>query len=172
MNSLGAHLFGMLVITCSQGCTQLSQSEIKFLETRELDLPYDEAYQAAANGLFSLGFTIEHSDKESGILTGRVHDPRTGLKIMNTVFFGLLGLAATTSADHSITFMLNPVESNMTQLRMQVVKNGKQIVDRKLMTRIWQQVEREAMLETKPVGPDPKKDSEDHTVAVVDTDEQ
>jgi hypothetical protein len=33
----------------------MTQTEIKMLETRELDLPYDDAYQAALNGLFSLG---------------------------------------------------------------------------------------------------------------------
>ena len=33
---------------------------------------------------------------------------------------------------------------------MKVIRNGKPVVDRKLMTQIWQQIEREAMLESRP----------------------
>lgn len=143
-------LAAAVLTVAGSGCATLTQSEIKFLETRELDLSYDDAYQAAANGLFSLGFTINHSDKESGILTGQRHDPRTGLKITNTILFGLLGLAATQSSDQAITFMLTSLEPEVTELRMKIVRDGKPAVDRKLMTKIWQGIEREAMLETRP----------------------
>ena len=135
---------------CSSGCTQLTQAEIKALETRELDLPFDEAYQAAANGLFSLGFAIEHSDKESGIITGKRKDLQTGAKIGAAVAFGVLGLLAVGDRDEVVTFMLTELEDNLTQLRMKIVINGKSVIDRKLMTKIWQQIEREAMLESRP----------------------
>jgi len=141
----------VLAVSLVVGCKTMTQSEIKFLETRELDLPYDNAYKAAANGLFSLGFAIDHSDKESGILSARQHDPRTGLKVSNAIFFGVIGLAATESVDHAITFMLTSVNPTLTELRMKVVRNGKAVVDRKLMTKIWQTIEREAMLATRPV---------------------
>jgi len=156
---------GFIVFGVGSGCARMTQAEIKFLETRELDLPYDEAYQAAANGLFTLGYTINHSDKESGILSGGVHDPRTGLKVANAVLFGVIGLAATQSVDHSITFMLTEVSDDVTQLRMKVVKNGKPVVDRKLMTQMWQSIEREAMLDTQPISTPPKP--EDEAVATV-----
>lgn len=135
---------------CSSGCTQLTQAEIKALETRELDLPFNEAYQAAANGLFSLGFAIEHSDKASGIITGKRKDPQTGAKIGAAVAFGVLGLLAVGDRDEAVTFMLTELEDNLTQLRMKIVINGKPVIDRKLMTKIWQQIEREAMLESRP----------------------
>jgi len=128
----------------------LTQAEIKMLETRELDLPYDEAYHAAANALFSLGFTVSHSDKSSGILSGARYDPNTGGKVAAALLFGVLGLAATEGRNEAVTFMLHSLEPNLTQLRMKVVVNGKPVVDRKLMTKIWQQIEREAMLESRP----------------------
>ncbi len=136
----------------SSGCatTTMTQAEIKFLETRELDLPYDEAYTAATNGLFSLGFTISHSDKESGILTGNRHDPRTGAKLTNALFFGVIGLAATSERNEAVSFMLNALSPEITLLRMKVVVDGKSVVDRELMTNIWQRIEREGMLETRP----------------------
>jgi len=66
----------LLLVGSLPGCATLSQSEIKFLETRELGLGYDEAYRAAANGLFSLGYAISHSDKASGILGARARHAR------------------------------------------------------------------------------------------------
>lgn len=146
-----APLVLVLAIVFAAGCSTLTQAEIKFLETREMDYPYDEAYKAAANALFALGFTIGHSDKDSGILTGHRHDPRTGAKVTNAILFGVIGLAATQSADHAISFMLTQISDSVTQLRIKVIKNGKPIVDRKLMTELWQLIEREAMLETRPV---------------------
>ena len=139
---------GGLIGSC--GCTQLTQAEIKALETREMDCPFDEAYKAAANGLFSLGFAIEHSDKESGIVTGKRKDPQTGAKIGAAIAFGVLGLLAVGDRDETVTFMLTEVEPNLTQLRMKVIINGKGVIDRTLMTKIWQQIEREAMLESRP----------------------
>lgn len=143
---------GMLigVAFTSSGCAHLTQAEIKALETREMDCSYDMAYRASSHGLFSLGFTISHSDKESGILTGTRHDPNTGAKVVNAILFGVIGLAATKARNEAVTFMLTPLEPELTQLRMKVIVNGRAAIDRKFMTRIWQQIEREAMLELRP----------------------
>lgn len=138
------------VTVVGSGCATMTQAEIKALQTREIDLPYDEAYQAAMNGLFSLGFTIEHSDKASGVLTGKRSDPQTGAKLGAAVAFGVVGLLAVGDRNEAVTFKLATLEPRTTQLRMQVVINGKAIVDRQLMTKIWQQIEREAMLESRP----------------------
>jgi hypothetical protein len=148
--ALGGLILHSFVLICGTGCVQLTQTEIKALETREMDLSYDDAYKAAANGLFSLGFTIEHSDKQSGILTGHRKDPNTGAKIGAAIFFGVIGLLATGDRDWAVTFMVEALEPKLTQLRMKVVINGKSVVDREFMTKIWQQLEREAMLESRP----------------------
>jgi hypothetical protein len=146
--------FGLVAATiavCNCGCVQLTQAEIKVLETRELDMPYAEAYEAAANAMFDLGFTIDHSDKESGVLSGKRCDPRTGAKVANTLLFGVIGLAATGERAEAVAFKLTDKEPSLTQLRMKVIVNGKSVTDRQLMTKIWTQVEREAMLESRPV---------------------
>jgi len=139
----------LLLVGLMPGCASMSQSEIKFLETRELDLGYDEAYRAAANGLFSLGYAINHSDKASGILSARLV---THVAKSSVTFLLVLPMATISEGrdEEAVTFMLTPINPHRTQLRMKVVFNGKPIVDRKKMTRIWQRIEREAMLETKP----------------------
>lgn len=141
---------GLLAVACgAPGCSQPTQSEIKFLETREMDLPYEEAYRAAANGLFSLGYAIEHSDKESGIVTGKLSKKAAKTSV---TFFLILPLPTISegSNDEAVTFMVTPLGKKVTQLRMKVVRNGTPIIDRQLMTAIWQRIEREAMLDSKP----------------------
>ncbi|RME37280.1 MAG: hypothetical protein D6788_09810 [Planctomycetota bacterium] len=132
------------------GCaSSLSQAEIKFLETRDMDLPYAEAYQAAANGLFSLGYTIEHSDKASGILSGRLHKKKASLSVTFLLILPLPTVGEGTS-EEAVTFMLTQVKPHLTRLRMKLVRDGKPLIDRKVMTRIWQRIEREALLESRP----------------------
>lgn len=149
LKAVGAFLV-LSAIVVSSGCATLTQTEIKALETREMDLPYDDAYQAAMNGLFSLGFTIEHTDKASGVVTGKRHDPQTGAKIGAAVAFGVLGLLAVGDRDEAVTFKLAELEPRLTQLRMKLIVDGKPVVDRTVMTKVWQQIEREAMLESRP----------------------
>jgi hypothetical protein len=47
-----------------------SQLGTRQMEVRTLDVPYDVAYRSATQAFFSIGFSITHSDKASGILTG------------------------------------------------------------------------------------------------------
>lgn len=161
MDRAPCHRIAAFAFTCygavigAFGCSQMTQAEIKYLETREIDLPYDESYRAAMNGLFSLGFTIEHSDKESGVVTGKRNDPNTGAKIGAAVAFGLIGVLATGDRNEAVTFMLSKLEPKVTQLRMKVLVNGKAVTDRTVMTKIWQQIEREAMMESRPSNRSP-----------------
>jgi hypothetical protein len=53
--------------TTSEDPTQLAARQI---EIRNLDTNYDIAYRSATQALLSLGYSISHSDKASGILTG------------------------------------------------------------------------------------------------------
>lgn len=149
----------LAIVYLSSGCNELTQSEIKFLETREVDLPYDEAYQAAINGLFSLGYTIEHSDKESGVVSGRRNKKAAK---MSVTFLLILPLPTVGegSNEEAITFLITRQEPDVSLLRMKVVINGKPVANRELMTEIWQRIEREAMLETRPREQNEKGKSE------------
>ncbi len=149
LKAIGVHV-GLGVFVLISGCAPLTQAEVKALETRELDLPYNEAYQAAMNGLFSLGFTLDHTDMASGVVTGKRQDPQTGAKIGAAIAFGVIGLLAVGDRNEAVTFKLVKLAPRLTQLRMKVIINGKPVTDRTFMTKIWQQIEREAMLESRP----------------------
>lgn len=49
--------------------------------------------------------------------------------------------------------MLSRIKPDLTQLRMKVLMNGKAVADRTMMTKIWQQIERETMMESRPSDP-------------------
>lgn len=140
----------LLAAAVVSGCQKsLTQAEIKFLETRELELSYDRAYQAAANGLFSLGYAIDHSDKQSGILSAKCNKKAAKLSLAFLVILPMPTISEG-SDEEAVSFMLSSLRARLTQLRMKIVRNGIPIIDRKLMTQIWQRIEREAMLENRP----------------------
>lgn len=125
------------------GCESTpTQAEIKFLETRELHLPYAQAYDAALNVMFSMGLSITHTDKGSGVISAQSGDHahratmRASQQKKNPV--------------KKVTLMVAPRGEQLTQLRMKVLINEQQKLDRELMTEIWQRLEREAMLDEPP----------------------
>lgn len=136
----------LLVLVCCAGCSshRRTQSELKFIETRELDLPYGEAYTAGINGLFGLGYQIIHSDKQSGVISGQVGD---------SVLRSEAGRRKKKNYDvYKISLLLTPRGPDRTQLRMKLLVNEQPRLDRKVMTQIWQAIDREAMLDAPPPG--------------------
>lgn len=125
------------------GCaSSRSQAQIKFLETREMHRPYHEAYDAAINAMFSLGFAITHTDKQSGVISAQIGDYAQQ--------FGVRPGRRSKHPVKKITLLLRPAARDYTRLRMKVLVNEKQQLDRKLMTQLWQRIEREAMLDDDP----------------------
>lgn len=133
------------VAVFANGCQRpLSQAEIKFLETRDLDLPYDDAYNAALNGMFSMGLQITHSDRSSGVISGQVGDYAQRAQVH--------WLVRGQYKVKKVTLLVTPINQQHSRLRMKVLINDQPQFDRQLMTEIWQRIEREAMLETRPVS--------------------
>lgn len=120
------------------GCSQMTQSQIRALETREIDAPYDKTYDAALNAMFSMGLSIEHTDKNSGIITGRSGD-HIQRASTHWAFRGLVNVK-------KVTLMISKVNENRTMIRMKVLINEQPQTDEKLMTDIWQRIEKEDLL--------------------------
>ncbi len=126
-----------LLTSLGTGCThRLTQSEIRFLETRELDASYEEVYGAAMNAIFSMGMTINHSDKASGVISGQSGDHALRASQRSKKKFLV----------KKVTLLITPRNRKNTLVRMKVLINEQQQLDRKLMTEIWQRIEREAVL--------------------------
>ena len=138
-----ACLIPAVILVSSTSCTRtLSQAQIKFLETRELRSPYSQVYNGALNAIFSLGMTINHSDKTSGVITGQTGD-----------YAHRAGMSAWQRRKHpvkKVTLLITSRGPTTTQIRMKVLVNEEQQLDRTLMTKLWQRIAREAMLDSGP----------------------
>lgn len=132
-----------LPLLAAPGCAlSRTQAEIKFLETRELRSPYAVAYDGALNAIFSLGMTIEHSDKASGVITGQSGDYALRAHMTKK--------EQKKNPVKKVTLLLRPRGRKVTQIRMKVLVNEEQQLDRKLMTALWQRIAREVMLDEGP----------------------
>ncbi len=122
----------------------MTQAEIRFLETRDLHRPFDQTYEAAVNALFSLGLTIDHSDKASGIITGTAGDygHKASLSKWKQSKYHV----------KKVTLLVTPRSPAETQIRMKVMVDEEQQLDRQLMTAVWQRIAREALLSDPPPG--------------------
>ena len=125
------------------GCkSSPTQAELKFLETRQLNLPYAQAYDASLNAVFSLGLQITHTDKGSGVISAQSGDHAQRAMMS--------GKEREENPVKKVTLMIRPRGDRATQLRMKVLVNEVQQLDRKLMTAIWQRIAKEAMLDAPP----------------------
>lgn len=61
---------GPVTIQTQTGGNEPTQLVARQMEMRRLEVPYDVAWQAATQAMFTLGYSIEHSEKASGILNG------------------------------------------------------------------------------------------------------
>ena len=137
----------LAIVVSAAGCATtgtMTQAELKFLETREIDLPYQEAYTAALNAMFSLGLQITHSDKSSGVISGQAGD-----YVMRST---LKKSKQKKNPVKKVSLLIADRGPRLSQLRMKVLINEQPQIDRKLMTRVWQRIEREAMLDTRPAS--------------------
>ena len=135
----------LFIMSAASGCAHtLTQAEIRYLETRELHRSFDQTYDASINALFSLGLTIEHSDKSSGVITGQGGDygHKSMLKKKKQKKYHVT----------KVTLLVTPRTPELTQIRMKVLVDEQQQLDRNLMTAIWQRIAREALLSDPPPG--------------------
>lgn len=163
-------LAGCATTTSTQEPTQLAARQI---EVRELEVPYDVAYGAATQAMFSLGYTIDHSDKTSGILTGsrmvglkaakeEARRKRTTGAVLGLIpYVGMLAPLTQLSPStepHSlqITMYLHAKGEKRTEIRFKMQVDGEPAWDPVTIDQLWVATQREAMIEA---GPSPSSGS-------------
>ena len=120
-------IIGLIVLILLIGCQTTpnnpGQMVTRAIETRYIDSNFEIAYTSAAHAFFALGFTIHHSEKDSGIIEGDNVNPNIDAKR------GQMG-----------------PNDKRTKMRIQMVINGKAQVDPKVVDAIWIVTQREAMM--------------------------
>ena len=135
-------LTGAMAFTTGCASNKLTQSEIKYLQTRQIDRPFHQTYDAALNAMFGLGYSITHTDKQSGIIAAQLGD------------YGHQSMMSAKEREENpvqkVTLMVRPHGRDQTVLRMKLLINELPKQDPKIVTALWMRIEREAMLDAGP----------------------
>lgn len=128
--------------------TRPGQLATRSIETRYLEADYDLAFPCATEAFFTLGFTIKHSDKESGVLVGERVVKNTGAKVGYILLLGVAGALINTERQEEITlFLRKGSEQNRTILRIQELIDGKPKIEPAVVDSIWIVAQRECMIQ-------------------------
>jgi hypothetical protein len=150
-------IIGLMVLILLIGCQTTpnnpGQMVTRAIETRYIDSNFEIAYTSAVHTFFALGFTIHHSEKDSGIIEGDNVNPnidaKRGQMALGMVpYLGVFAMFADTSAiKKEITLLLQKGPNDKrTKMRIQMVINGKAQIDPKVVDAIWIVTQREAMM--------------------------
>jgi hypothetical protein len=142
--------FSILVSGCVQDRKVMGQAATKNFETRVVDASRDCVFNAALEALFDLGYTIKHSDKESGILLGEKQDARKGDKAAMTFLFGITGALSVTPIVYNCTIMVKPVDEKTTNVRIKTAIDGEPKLYKETIDQVWLYIDRQVLMESPP----------------------
>jgi hypothetical protein len=142
----------ILLIAFVGGCTTPQstgpgQLATRAIEIRYIESDYETAFKAATHSLFSLGYTISHTDKDSGILVGKRETKDTSAKVGWTLLLGVAGAMIDTDTAQEITLFVDKGKNDKrTTLRIQMLINGEAQIEPSVVDSIWVVAQREAMI--------------------------
>jgi len=114
----------IFVSACVKDGKVMGQAATKNFETRVVDASRDSVFSAALEALFDLGYTIKHSDKESGILLGEKQDARKDDKAAMAFMFGISGALLVNPTVYNCTIMVKPIDEKTTNVRIKIAIDG------------------------------------------------
>lgn len=143
-------------IFATSGCAflngepQMSQAQIKQLESRTIDAPFKEVYDASIEALFDLGYTIVHTDKESGVIMGE-----RSSKSYRTVWVTLAdGNRSPSSEEYlqtkQLTILVKPEGRKQCTVRIKSSRNKESSFDKKAINEVWLYIDRQVLMEGGP----------------------
>jgi hypothetical protein len=142
------------VVGCAATGTKPGQFQQRALQTREIQAPLSTTFKAATMVLVNHGYTIKHSDRETGLIVGEVTKVDKGERAVNVILWGGYGLA-TGKHSYSLTFNLIPVSDSQTTVRMNFAIDGtpadvRKSKVKKITDQYWAEIQKECMIEAGP----------------------
>lgn len=155
-------IIGCITTTPKSGGSTVYNSDPSQLATRQLEvrvLPVSKhiAYQAAIQAFFSLGYSISHTDENSGIISGsRVSGTEEAKQdIKNKQMIGWIPYVGMSTlfmknrqpVAHTMTMFIKEDGENKAQIRFKMQENGEPVWDTILVDKLWTATQREAFIE-------------------------
>jgi len=141
--------------TILTGCASSSkiimgQAAMKLFETRTVDASLNEVFTAATEAMFDLGYTIKHSDKESGILVGERQDSQKDDQVAMAFMFGWAAAAAVRPIVYNLTLLVKPVDEKTSKVRIKTSIDGEPAFCKETIDKVWVYIERQVLMESPP----------------------
>lgn len=138
--------------------TPVGQAAVKNFETRSVDATFDEVYSAATEGLFDLGYTIQHSDKATGVLVGEKKVNKQNKIVIEIA--DILAEKETHKEDLSemlqLTLYIQPVDPKSTKVRIKTAVDKTPTFNKSAIDEVWVYIQRQVLMEGKV--PEAKKE--------------
>lgn len=141
-------LFCAVLGGCAFGEKNMGQAQLKAFETRPLDASFEEVYSAAVEAMFDLGYTVSHSDKDSGIVVGEKRKKKPGAWLWGDIpegkhvedYYDFVQLTLLVKKD-------GPKES---KVRIKTAVNKEIRLDKESVDEVWIYIQRQMMMEETP----------------------
>lgn len=135
----GALLLASVLVAAS-GCStppRYSQAQLNAIETRIVDAPFDEAFNAASGALFDAGYIIVMSDREGGLLTASQRKLPSGWDFW---FGSAYGQVLTVSVH------VREIDGERCQVRLKTAADGASTVNKEHVDEIWVLMQRQVLM--------------------------
>ncbi|MBI2344320.1 MAG: hypothetical protein HYV02_08330 [Deltaproteobacteria bacterium] len=134
-------IFVPLLVGCATwGEPPLSQAAITQLETRTIDAPFEKVYEAAIESLFDLGYTLTHSDKESGVVVGEKQHRRA------ISIFVDENIPQREFDAYQVTLLIRPEGKRQSTVRIKTSRNKERRFDKAAINEVWVYIERQVLM--------------------------
>ena len=139
-----------LISFCFMSCatsnlSRYTQSQISAMTMRNVDASQSEAFMAATDAMFDVGFTIEESDREGGILTGSRAKDQTMARIWVSAYVR--------DTQYKMTVLIRELKPGECSIRLSMSKNGEAFVDEKIIDEFWRLMKRQVLLKENIINP-------------------
>ncbi len=132
-----------------------SQAQLKALETRTLDAPFDAVYAAATEALFDLGYQVTHSDKGSGIVVGeRKHTKTESIPVKDTRG-NWQWIKQERTTTFSLTLLIKSMGKKVTDVRIKTAIDGAAQLNKSAINEVWMYIDRQVLMNAP--APSPKR---------------
>ena len=121
---------------------RFTQAQLNAIETREVEAGLDRTFDAAVSALLDAGYTIVHSDKHAGILTGARMIDRTAQRVFIS--------SSIRDAQYTLTLLIKGLGPKRSSARIKLAYNGEARVDKETIDRVWVLMQRQVLMNDPP----------------------
>jgi hypothetical protein len=130
----------------------MGQAAMTAFETRTIDAPFEQVYVAATEGLFDLGYTIRHTDKNSGVLVGekKMEKPDAGWMRFSDALGNIVRPESDYYNTFQVTLFIQPAEEQTAKVRIKTAINEQPQLNKKAIDEIWLYIDRQVLMKGGP----------------------